>query len=218
MSKELQAVTEAYSSTTAGLLTSANLAQNPMLSAALSSEMVANARQYGTLRHFETNHKYDGQPYDVHLKMVFDYACKYAYMLPDEEAVMWCLAASWTHDVIEDCRQTYNDVREALGGAVAGITYALSNEKGKNRKERANDKYYEGIRNFPFAIFVKLCDRLANVKYSKDSKSKMIEVYKKEHTEFIESLIPAGSDKRIYQKMISELEWLVVWPPVEYST
>lgn len=169
-------------------LPSASLVQNGLLSAALSSELVKKAIEYATLKHFETNHKYDGQPYDVHLKMVFNYACKYAYILPDEESVRWCLAASWTHDTIEDCRQTYNDVREVLGGAVAGITYALTNEKGRNRKERANEKYYDGIRNTPFASFVKICDRLANVKYSKESGSKMIEAYKKEQPFFKQQL------------------------------
>jgi hypothetical protein len=37
----------------------------------------------------------------------------------------------------------------------------------------------------------------------------MIEVYRKENNDFIEKLIPAGSDKRHYQRMIDELETLV---------
>ena len=53
----------------------------------------------------------------------------------------------WSHDLIEDTRTSYNDVRNKLGVFVADIVYAVSNEKGKTRKERANDKYYEGIRN-----------------------------------------------------------------------
>ena len=60
--------------------------------------------------------------------------------------------------------------------------------KGKNRKERANDKYYEGIRNTDGAIFVKLCDRIANVQYSKMTKSRMFEMYKKENMEFLKGL------------------------------
>jgi hypothetical protein len=75
-----------------------------------------------------------------------------------------------------------------LGQEAADIIYAVSNEKGKNRKERANDKYYEGIRNTPGAVFVKLCDRIANVQYSKMTGSRMFEMYKKENTEFIKEL------------------------------
>jgi len=67
---------------------------------------------------------------------------------------------------------------------VADIIYAVSNEKGKNRKERANDKYYEGIRQTEGASFVKICDRIANVQYSKMTGSKMFEMYKKENEHF----------------------------------
>jgi len=96
-----------------------------------------------------------------------------------------CTLACWGHDLIEDCRVSYNDVKDALGQEVADIVYAVTNEKGKNRKERANDKYYEGIRNTPGAVFVKLCDRIANVQYSKMTGSRMFEMYKKENINFM---------------------------------
>ena len=38
------------------------------------------------------------------------------------------------HDVIEDARQIYNDVRQQLGETVAELAYSLTNEKGRNRK------------------------------------------------------------------------------------
>ena len=96
--------------------------------------------------------------------------------------------AAYGHDLIEDTRVSYNDVKEVLGQQAADIIYAVSNEKGKNRKERANEKYYEGIRNTPGAVFVKLCDRIANVQYSKMTKSRMFEMYKKENAEFTKAL------------------------------
>ena len=69
--------------------------------------------------------------------------------------------------------------------------YAVSNEKGKNRKERANDKYYEGIRNTEGASFVKICDRIANVQYSKLTKSKMFDTYYRENEHFIKYVLKA---------------------------
>jgi (p)ppGpp synthase/HD superfamily hydrolase len=75
-------------------------------------------------------------------------------------------------------------VKEHLGQEAADIIYAVTNEKGKNRKERGGVKYYEGIRQTPGAVFVKLCDRIANVQYSKMTKSRMFEMYKKEHQDF----------------------------------
>jgi (p)ppGpp synthase/HD superfamily hydrolase len=107
--------------------------------------------------------------------------------LLDEELNDYCGKAVWGHDLIEDTRVSYNDVKNQLDEA-ADIIYAVTNDKGKNRKERAGDKYYEGIRNTPGAVFVKLCDRIANVQYGKMTKSRMFEMYKKENDEFIRQL------------------------------
>jgi len=99
-----------------------------------------------------------------------------------------CRIATYSHDLIEDTRTSYNDVKQVLGHEVAKVVYALTNEKGKSRSERANDKYYEGIRNTLGATFVKLCDRIANVQYSKLTKSRMFEMYKNENENFISQL------------------------------
>jgi (p)ppGpp synthase/HD superfamily hydrolase len=79
-------------------------------------------------------------------------------------------------------------VKQHLGQEAADIVYAVTNDKGKNRKERAGERYYLGIRNTPGAVFVKLCDRIANVQYSKMTKSRMFEMYKKENIDFMVSL------------------------------
>ncbi|MEK6884240.1 MAG: phosphohydrolase, partial [Nanoarchaeota archaeon] len=92
---------------------------------------------------------------------------------------------------------------------VADIVYAVSNEKGKNRKQRANDKYYEGIRRTPFATFVKLCDRLANVTYSLDTNSKMFSVYQQEHDDFIKQLLVTTEDYQTYKDLIGEINYLL---------
>ena len=175
----------------------------PMLEVSLSSELVTKAKSYAIKCHTETNHKYDGKPYEIHLQMVVDYACKYAYLV-DDSALESVIASAWTHDTIEDCRQTYNDVKNELGIQVAEITYALTNEKGRTRKERANSFYYDGIRNTPFAGYVKLCDRLANVKYSSENGSRMIEAYRKEHEHFMSELSCVG-----FQPMWDELSELL---------
>jgi (p)ppGpp synthase/HD superfamily hydrolase len=116
------------------------------------------------------------------------------------------LIATWGHDLIEDTRVSYNDVKNHLGQDAADIIYAVTNEKGKNRKERANDKYYEGIRNTPGAVFVKLCDRIANVQYSKMTGSRMFEMYKKENDDFIVQLGWDDTNTHPYFKMFSYLQ------------
>jgi (p)ppGpp synthase/HD superfamily hydrolase len=145
-------------------------------------------------QHESTNHMYDTYlPYEFHLRMVAKVAEKFIELIPnlnDGETALrdTVLLAAYGHDLIEDTRVSYNDVKENLGLGPADIIYACTNEKGKNRKERANDKYYEGIRNFKGAVFVKLCDRIANVQYSKMTGSRMFDMYKKENDHFLTSL------------------------------
>lgn len=152
--------------------------------------MIDKAKAYGISCHRTTNHLYDGKPYEVHLTLVFETAQKFIHLIPDE-AQAHVLSACWVHDVIEDCRQTYNDVKQATDERVAELAYALTNEKGKTRKERANDKYYAGIRETPHAVFVKLCDRIANYEYSKRGNNRMAELYEKENSEFMKKLFDA---------------------------
>ena len=147
-------------------------------------------------QHRNTNHMYDKYlPYEFHLRMVVNVANKFMglvvpkpYIHPENNEYASIILGAWGHDLIEDTRTSYNDVKEMLGFEAAEIIYALTNEKGKNRKERGNDKYYEGIRNTEHGVFTKLCDRIANVQYSKMTQSRMFEMYKKENDGFMEHL------------------------------
>ncbi len=147
-------------------------------------------------QHSSTNHMYDTYlPYEFHLRMVAHVAKENIHHINAGELIKESvILAAWGHDLIEDTRVSYNDVKDKLGYNAAEIIYAVSNEKGKNRKERASEKYYEGIRNTPGAVFVKLCDRIANVQYSKMTGSRMFEMYKKENDNFGRQLGFIGTD------------------------
>ncbi len=145
------------------------------------------AMSYAIKSHEETNHKYGDKPYSYHLSMVYDYARKYSYLLR-EDLVVYVLAGAWVHDTIEDARCTYNDVKEVCGERVASISYALTNEKGKTRAERASDKYYDDMWRIDGARFVKVCDRLANIKNSVSEGSGMAKKYRAESYNFKEHL------------------------------
>jgi (p)ppGpp synthase/HD superfamily hydrolase len=179
-------------------------------------------------QHANTNHYYDTYlPYRFHLEMVDTVAEQFEHLLDDKldyftgEDITTnrdnpislrkvCRIATYGHDLIEDTRTSYNDVKNQLGQEVAEVVYALTNEKGKNRSERANDKYYEGIRNTPGATFVKLCDRIANVQYSKMTKSRMFEMYKKENEKFMSQLAYIETGNHPYKVMFEYLVKLFV--------
>jgi (p)ppGpp synthase/HD superfamily hydrolase len=117
------------------------------------------------------------------------------------------MMATLGHDLIEDTRESYNDVKQVLGEETADIIYACTNEKGKTRAERAGIKYYDGIRNTPGAVFVKLCDRIANVQYSKLTKSRMFEMYKNENANF-EIMLGRYTDNKNLEEMFKYLSEL----------
>ena len=154
--------------------------------------------------HEEVNQHYDEHPYSYHLERVATNAINYLYLVLDrEEDVLPVIFGAYFHDSIEDARLTYNDVmkvaREFMSEGQAllatEIVYALTNEKGRNRHERANDKYYYGIRNTMYAPLVKASDRLANYTYAKETKSRMVKCYEKEMEEFIGNITSSLDEK-----------------------
>ena len=155
--------------------------------------------------HEITNHKYDDYlPYRFHLEMVAGVGRKFKHLV---EEIVWndVELALIGHDLIEDTRLTYNDVKNVLGVKSADLIYALTNEKGKNREERANTKYYEGIRAEKYGVFVKLCDRIANVQYSKMTQSRMFDMYCKENPKF-EKMLGRYTENQYLEIMFKYLE------------
>lgn len=158
------------------------------------------AQTYASERHAACNHLYDGKPYAFHLQMVAEAARTFSKAY-DPETREIIIAAAWCHDLIEDARETYNDVKKVLGEAVAEIVYALTNDKGRTRKERAGDRYYAGIRQTQHATLVKLCDRIANVRQSKYTAGRMFEIYQKELPAFRDQLYVKGELEEVWAEL-----------------
>ena len=150
--------------------------------------------------HRAVNQWYDEKPYFYHLNKVAEHVIEYLpFIVYNEEDILPVLFSAYFHDSIEDARLTYNDVmkiakeymtdKQAL--LATEIVYALTNEKGRNRHERANEKYYKGIRIIPYAPLVKACDRLSNYEYAKSTNSRMVNMYEKEMEDFIRNIYPS---------------------------
>ncbi len=149
------------------------------------------AKEYAEKCHTETNHFYDGdKPYMFHLEMVVKTAKEFDGLIPEQDRPI-VFAGCYVHDTVEDTRITINNLRQATNSQVAELAYALTNEKGRNRAERANEKYYKGIRQTKYATFIKLCDRIANVTYSIEKSGtdkRMLQKYRDENEKFIYEL------------------------------
>ena len=145
---------------------------------------MVDPKTYAISCHRDVNQRYHDQPYEFHLKMVVEIAERFIHLIPEEDRED-VIAGCWVHDIIEDTGKTYNDVKRATNETIAEYAYALTSEKGRNREERANHAYYAGIDRYKHATFIKLCDRYANMKYSKDNGSSMFKTYQKEMDSFI---------------------------------
>lgn len=151
-------------------------------------ELIMKARKFAIENHRRVNQLYDGLPYHVHLQEVVEFIHRFDYLL-DEKDIDDAVCAGWGHDLIEDTGITYNNVKKELGERIADLIFLCTNHRGKVRKERANDDYYEGIKNDPIALFIKISDRLANMFHSLNyGNDNMYKMYKKELPGFKEKL------------------------------
>ena len=161
--------------------------------------------------HASVNQTYgDGLPYSYHLDMVACCVTDFGHLVcACADDVVPLLFGAYYHDSIEDARLSYNDVKKVASKLMTDvqammateIVYALTNDKGRNRAERAGERYYAGIRQTPYAPFVKLCDRLANVTFScsgeNSDSNRMKEVYKGEMGHFLADITAPSSDQRM---------------------
>jgi len=146
------------------------------------------AKDYAIRRHREVNHHYNAlYPYAYHLQMTVDTAIEFIHLIPEIDRSD-VIGGCWCHDIIEDARETYNNVKDETNKTIAEYSYVCCNEKGKTRKERANKTYYDGIKAYKHCTFIKLCDRIANVTFSVTEKSSMINMYRDEHEFFSKNL------------------------------
>ena len=173
-------------------------------------EKIEQIRQSAHDLHQSVNQTYGKDlPYGYHLDMVVQGIRDFGHLVcAREQDVLPLFFGGYYHDSIEDARLTYNDVMKTARHLLTveqalmatEIVYALTNDKGRTRAERAGEKYYKGIRETPYAPFAKLCDRLANITYScsgvDGDNLRMKEVYKAEMPHFLTSINPHSDDPR----------------------
>ena len=136
--------------------------------------------------HEDAGMLYNGMPYSVHLEMVHSFFVKYKKYIKKYASDVEI--ALYFHDAKEDCGITHEHLVSIIGEIPAAIVENVSNEDGKNRKEKLT-KTLPKIASTYESIFLKLCDRLANITYSLEEKKKtitsnMCNVYIKEYPIF----------------------------------
>jgi (p)ppGpp synthase/HD superfamily hydrolase len=115
-----------------------------------------------------------------------------------QNAFKWCylldyglieVVSSLLHDSVEDVHGiNYNFIKDKYGYEVAEVVFACTELRGRNRTERHNQEYFDGLKANKSATFVKLCDIIANMEQGKLKGSNMLKKYIKEYPHVKEQL------------------------------
>lgn len=142
--------------------------------------------------------QYDIYPYMFHINQVLNISQQLGY---DESIQVACIL----HDTLEDSDLSYNDIKKNFGESIAEIVYAVTDELGRDRKERKLRTYHKIRANWK-ATVVKICDRIANVEHSKKYNKGMYDMYIKENMDFISNVYSGDNNSDIKRALARLLE------------
>jgi len=163
----------------------------------MSWTLEKRAREYAVEAH--RGQQYGTKPYHVHLDAVVEVLRRFGHR--DLET----LAAGYLHDVLEDTETEFHALSREFGEVVAALVDACTDGAGANRAER-KERPYRLIPKTPGALLVKLADRIANVEASRESGSRLLSMYRKEHPEFERRLRGPSAAEPMWAHLGSILE------------
>lgn len=145
-----------------------------------------DVRTFANTAHGDQKYGKD-KPYSYHLDKVYDNAVKFGGSRTAQ-------IAARLHDVLEDTSVPYETIEEKFGKDVADVVQLVSNLPDKAET-------YRRIRTNPDAVFVKLCDRLANV-----SEGQKNDKYRKEQPLFKSILYRPGEFDELWNAIEERLK------------
>lgn len=153
---------------------------------------------------YHVSQRYGASPYTEHLEDVARTVVEFGFSPSDTDPERRTLAqdlciAALLHDTLEDTNAGYEDIRDRFGQTVADIVLAVTNEAGKNRKEKFA-KTYPKIRANSKAVVVKLADRISNGRAcGKEKKLGIFRMYQEEWPDFEAALRRPGELESMWE-------------------
>ncbi len=147
-------------------------------------DLIERARALALAAHGDQ--RYGQEPYRVHLEHVEAVVRRYPH------SAAMC-AAAWLHDAVEDTPLTLAEVAAAVGGEVAAMVAAVTDEPGATRAERKPRTLAKLSHASPEARALKLADRIANLESAhRDGRADLVAMYRGEHPAFRRALARDG--------------------------
>jgi guanosine-3',5'-bis(diphosphate) 3'-pyrophosphohydrolase len=141
---------------------------------------------------------YDIYPYMFHIRQTVLVAQELGF---DEDVQVGCAL----HDVMEEGNLSYNDIKKHFGEQVAEIVFCVTDELGRNRKEK-KEKTYPKLKANLKATLVKFCDRISNVRNSKQFNNRLFSMYVEENHDFCLNLANTHPDvQKAFNLLIAEI-------------
>lgn len=156
--------------------------------------LTRQARHMAVVAHGEQS--YGPHPYERHLMQVVRNVWRF---WEGDEALLTTLeCAAWLHDTLEDTSVTLASVRQRFGDAVADIVELVTDAPGEEREQR-HRRTYPLMRTNALAVFIKVCDRIANVEASLDTRPASMAKYEREYPYFRATLRQPGEYDRAWR-------------------
>lgn len=176
---------------------------------------IKRAREYALIMH--DGQMYGDRPYIEHLADTYRVFVEFTFehYLRDKTVYLTdlldkyesTLCALWLHDTIEDTAATKDELQDFFNLEVADLVWAVTGE-GENRKERLSS-IADKIETLNPAIIIKLCDRIANTRYSKQhSKDTTFKMYQSEYPDFKAKLEHHYPNVPVIRRLWTELDIL----------
>jgi (p)ppGpp synthase/HD superfamily hydrolase len=121
-----------------------------------------------------------GESYMTHIDMVVGYVNFYKDIFSRPMDVEVMIGAAYCHDLMEDAKQTYNNISSVAGKKVADVVLAVTDVPAENRLMKHLLTMGKTVKDYR-AIILKMCDILANATYSMASGSSMHAKYVEEY-------------------------------------
>lgn len=154
--------------------------------------------------------QYGEFPYTHHLFSTWDVLEKFGFSEDDpdparRERSQRLILAAMLHDTLEDTDLTYPELVGGFGQGVADLVFAVTNEPGRNRRERFL-RTYPKIRAHPDGIVLKLADRIANVIHALQANPDILAMYRREWPVFEAELRKPGECDAMWAHLESILK------------